>query len=157
MAGHRTVPIEIGKNYLHDTSGQKLLSITAFINDYIAEITSDTRPSSKKPRMEPPIAYLAQHRLLDQIPALAADIIFPDYAAIVDDDDSGEGDVIVNAWFGPVGTVSPLHNDCYHNLLAQVHGYKYIRLYAYEYTPHVYPRNGIYRNNRYDGNDGHVG
>ena len=60
------------------------------------------------------VGYLAQHSLLDQVPALAADICTPDYCSL------GEGRLhAVNAWLGPAGTVTPLHYDPHHNLLAQ--------------------------------------
>jgi lysine-specific demethylase 8 len=62
------------------------------------------------------LLYLAQHQLFEQVPALAADIVTPDYCSL------GErgGVSAVNAWFGPAGTVTPLHQDPEHNLLAQV-------------------------------------
>lgn len=72
-------------------------------------------------------AYLAQHQLFDQIPALRRDVMTPDYCALLLEDEEGEAgaeSVVMNAWFGPKGTVSPLHNDPFHNLLAQVVGKK---------------------------------
>ena len=53
----------------------------------------------------------------------------------VDGEDEDE-DVLIHFWFGPSTTQSPLHHDPYHNLLAQVHGFKYVRLYPYHQQQH---------------------
>eukprot|EP01127_Copromyxa_protea_P010474 TRINITY_DN2547_c1_g1_i2.p1 TRINITY_DN2547_c1_g1~~TRINITY_DN2547_c1_g1_i2.p1 ORF type:complete len:162 (-),score=29.91 TRINITY_DN2547_c1_g1_i2:55-540(-) len=82
------------------------------------------------------IGYLAQTQLFDQIPDLKRDIITPDYCSLGEFEEP-----IVNAWFGPAGTVSPCHHDPYHNLLAQVVGEKFIRLYNTDQTQFLYPHN----------------
>jgi len=69
------------------------------------------------------VAYLAQHLLLTQIPELRGDIAVPHYVAL--------GCLrTVNVWMGTAGTVTALHYDEDDNFLAQVAGFKYVRLYA---------------------------
>lgn len=70
------------------------------------------------------------------IPELRTDIVVPDYCF------TGGGELrSINAWFGPAGTVTPLHHDPHHNILAQIVGKKYVRLYhaslSEELCPHT--------------------
>jgi hypothetical protein len=47
-------------------------------------------------------------------------------------------------WFGPGGTVTPLHHDLMNVLVAQIYGRKKFTLIAPEYTPYVYNNIGCY-------------
>ncbi|XP_019053384.1 PREDICTED: lysine-specific demethylase JMJ30 isoform X2 [Nelumbo nucifera] len=103
VAGDRTVPVEVGKNYLCSEWKQELITFSEFL---------ERIQSSECPFDVP--TYLAQHPLFDQIQELRRDIFVPDYCF------AGGGELrSLNAWFGPAGTVTPLHHDPHHNILAQ--------------------------------------
>ena len=55
-------------------------------------------------------------------------------------EDTSTSDVQSNIWFGPAWTITPLHHDPYHNILCQVVGKKYIRLYAPCYSDMLHPK-----------------
>ncbi|XP_060063787.1 bifunctional peptidase and arginyl-hydroxylase JMJD5-like [Ylistrum balloti] len=157
-AGYRTVPIEIGSKYTDDKWTQKLMTIGEFIDQFITtEMKSSTDDISLRSKHVNPVGYLAQHQLFNQIPELLDDILIPDYCLLggtgSENPDTSDAcrqedteDVDINAWFGPKGTVSPLHHDPKENFLAQVVGRKYVRLYSEAMTPYLYPYDGFMDN-----------
>ncbi|KAI9101767.1 hypothetical protein DFS34DRAFT_647554 [Phlyctochytrium arcticum] len=126
LAGPRKVPIEIGSQYTDNDWTQRLVSFDEFLDKYIFD-----------PSPQEGVGYLAQHDIFRQIPALQRDIMIPDYCSACSDNDAME--IKVNAWFGPRRTVSPLHHDPHDNLLGQVVGHKYVRLYSPKNTGYLYP------------------
>ena len=141
--GDRTVPVEVGTSYLADDYTQQLMTIDDFIETHVAAGSSSNSGSSSSSNR----GYLAQHQLFEQIPTLKRDISIPDYCCLLTDADEDVDNIIMNAWFGPCTTVSPLHFDPYHNLLAQVVGYKYGRLYHPSCSVSLYPLSGKMSNN----------
>src|ERR1700691_4752243 len=106
----RMVPIEVGSDYRNDDWTQKMM----VWNDFLAALDSQGHADQDKPD----VLYLAQHDLLKQFPTLRADIIVPDYvyASLEPPADfpgykppSNEEQLVVNAWLGPGGTISPAH------------------------------------------------
>lgn len=129
--GRRLVPVEIGRSYVDDGWGQELIPFKVFLAKYID-------PSSRAMDDPSTVGYLAQHNLFQQIPSLRNDITIPDFCwasvPLHPSDPSADKPTLdypqLNAWFGPARTITPLHTDGYHNLLCQVVGTKYVRLYS---------------------------
>lgn len=124
VAGTRTVPIEVGSKYTEDDWAQQLITFSEYLETYISSTPTK-------------IGYLAQHQLFQQIPELKDDFSIPDFCSFSDTEEENSTDT--NAWFGPAGTVSPLHYDPKNNLLCQVFGYKRIVLYKPEDSEYLYP------------------
>jgi lysine-specific demethylase 8 len=136
LNGSRLVPIELGESYVSDSWTQKLVPFSSFLHDHLL-------------KQSHPRGYLAQHDLLSQIPALRNDILVPDYCHVIPPQSPPDcprvayietDDITMNIWLGPQETKSPLHNDPYENIFAQVVGYKYFRLYPPRMTDKIYPR-----------------
>lgn len=129
LAGYRTVPIELGKKYDNDDWSQGMFRLGEFLKEFM----SADRKNSQT-------AYLAQHDLFDQIPSLRDDFSIPDYCAI------SSTDPVIKSWIGPGNTISTMHTDDKHNLLAQLMGEKLIILASPDDSSNLYPYEGLLNN-----------
>eukprot|EP00035_Acanthoeca_spectabilis_P009068 m.162349 g.162349 ORF g.162349 m.162349 type:complete len:474 (+) comp14601_c0_seq1:13-1434(+) len=118
--GHRWVPIEVGT---WPNLEERLVTVRQFFEEYF-------RPDIDTPATP---AYLAQHNLFEQVPELQGHVSTPQWI-----NDVGGSLLEQSVWWGTSGTRTPLHYDTHDNFLAQVVGYKYVRLYAASQTPHLY-------------------
>ena len=154
LGGRRLVPVEMGRSYTDEGWGQSIVTFRELMDLYILrQAIRHVDAINNEDGEKRGIGYLAQHDLFTQIPALRSDISIPDFC-YTDPPPPGPGtplgrkreqpkkleEPLLNAWFGPAGTVSPLHTDPYHNMLCQVVGKKYVRLYSPSETPRLYPK-----------------
>jgi len=127
FCGHRIVPIEIG-SMMRQKMKEELMSFGSFADEFL-------QPSSQKKFWKlsenAKVAYLAQHPLFDQIPSLLQDII-------IEPSLCSETSTLKNIWMGTGGTRTPLHYDSYDNLLVQIVGIKYVRIYMQSETDKLY-------------------
>ncbi len=128
--GHRLVPIEVGS--MNTGMKEAIVSFRRFVAKYLSASSTgkdcwslDDATTDKNNH----IAYLAQHPLLNQIPALCKDINMKP---------CGVKPTNINIWMGTGGTRTPLHFDSYDNLLVQLVGAKYVRLYKKESSSRLY-------------------
>lgn len=125
--GRRYVPVEM--DYWLER-GFQLTSLRDFVEHCFAAEASDISAPGLSGG-----GYMAQHALLEQFPQLEPDIATPDFALC-----GPEGQMLRHMFFGPRGTVTPLHYDPYENMFCQVVGCKHIRLYSPAEASRMYPR-----------------
>jgi len=100
----RMVPVEVGHDYRTNDWTQKLICWDEFLDSLNS--------------LADPVLYLAQHSLFMQFPCLRNDVFIPDYVYSAPDHSkdfpdyrppANEDQLVINAWLGPKGTISPAH------------------------------------------------
>ncbi|KAJ5131371.1 uncharacterized protein N7515_007410 [Penicillium bovifimosum] len=86
FGGRRLVPIELGRSYTDEDWGQKIIPFKDFVDRHLwqGKLAPTGMPTKQAQAndLDGETAYLAQHNLLAQIPALRNDISVPDYCYI---------------------------------------------------------------------------
>ncbi len=109
----RIVPVEVGSDYTSEDWSQRMIPWETFLGSLGDSDTETAETDSTTAN------YLAQHSLLDQFPSLRNDIHLPDYVYSSPPPPpsfpgylppANEDQLIINAWIGPKGTISPAHH-----------------------------------------------
>lgn len=112
----RVIPVEVGSDYRAEDWSQRMMGWDHFLDHLANEQNHDSTTDSGKG--EPSVLYLAQHNLLSQFPSLRDDIVVPDYVYSCPPappeypeyrPPGNDDQLVVNAWLGPKGTISPAH------------------------------------------------
>lgn len=113
----RVVPIEVGGDYRADDWSHRMMEWDNFL-DRLENEQKDSDGAAESGKGDASLLYLAQHNLLSQFPSLRDDVVVPDYVYSCpppppdypDYRPPGNDDqLVVNAWLGPKGTISPAH------------------------------------------------
>jgi len=110
------------------------MTLRAFVEEFLYKSSTRRKVWTLKDGFEfkEEVAYLAQHPLVDQITSLRHDICEQPLWC------GKQGPSQIYLWIGTGGTRTPLHYDSDNNLLVQLVGARYVRLYESSQSAKLY-------------------
>jgi Cupin-like domain len=162
--GHRLVPIELGRSYTDDGWGQKIVPFKDFMNDYMLNdpkmkgYLAQHDLFAQIPKLKDDICILDYCFSEPPSPIKPSPVNATDGSSYTQEvsNSSKVGDdlddemahnsspPLLNIWMGSAHTISPAHTDPHHNILVQVVGHKYVRLFAPSESSKMYPLSSSY-------------
>jgi len=132
--GERVCAVEIGESFTATDFSHELMTFGNFLR--LTQFGEGTAKASEDDSCSPFAAYLAQHHLFDQFPELLDDLRpVPCDGRLVTSEPP-------RAWIGGRGSITPPHCDPKDNILVQISGEKFCRLYPPGSVMHTFSEAG---------------